>query len=42
MIKFIIGVIVGIYIATAGVSGLIGVADRGVDEVKSMAREVSK
>ena len=42
MIKFFAGVVVGIYLATAGVSGLISLADKGVETVKTMSNEVAK
>ena len=42
MIRFAIGVIVGIFIATVGVSGLTRMMDNGVTKVQDQARELAK
>jgi hypothetical protein len=42
MINFIIGVIVGIVIATVGFSGIARMADKGVDKVKEVTLEQAK
>jgi hypothetical protein len=42
MIKFFLGVVVGIFIATAGVSGIFKVVDKGVTTVKDVSEELSK
>ena len=36
MINFIVGIIVGIVIATVGFSGIAKMADKGVDKVKEV------
>ena len=40
--RFILGVIVGIVIATIGFSGVAKLLDRGVDKVKEVATEQAK
>lgn len=40
--QFIVGVIVGIVIATAGFSGIAKILDRGVEAVKTQTQELSK
>ncbi len=40
--QFIIGIIVGIVIATVGFSGVARMMDRGVDAVKNQAQEISR
>lgn len=42
MTKFFAGVIVGIFVATVGISGLAKVADKGVDVVKTQSKELAK
>jgi uncharacterized membrane-anchored protein YhcB (DUF1043 family) len=42
MINFIVGVIVGIVIATVGFSGIAKMADKGVDKVKEVTIEQVK
>ena len=42
MIKFLVGVVVGIFIATAGVSGVFKVLDKGVSTVKETSEELAK
>lgn len=42
MIQFFVGVVVGIFIATVGVSGLTKIADHGVEAVKQQSRELAK
>jgi|TARA_R110000803_G_scaffold115104_3_gene183570 hypothetical protein len=42
MIKFVVGVVVGIFIATAGVAGIFKVIDKGVSTVKETSQELSK
>jgi hypothetical protein len=42
MIKFLVGVVVGIFIATAGVSGVLKVLDKGVSTVKETSEELAK
>jgi hypothetical protein len=40
--QFLIGVIVGIVIATAGFSGVAKILDKGVDAVKTQTQELSR
>jgi hypothetical protein len=40
--QFIVGVIVGIVVATAGFSGIAKILDRGVEAVKTQTQELSK
>lgn len=40
--NFIVGVIVGIVIATVGFSGIARMADRGVDKIKEVTVEQAK
>ena len=40
--KFILGVLVGIVIATIGFSGITRMLDRGVEKVKEVATEQAK
>ena len=42
MINFIVGIIVGIVIATVGFSGIAKMADKGVDKVKEVTIEQVK
>lgn len=42
MIKFTIGVIVGIVLATVGFTGIANMADKGVAKTKEMAIDASK
>jgi len=42
MIKFIVGVVAGIFIATVGVAGIFKVIDKGVSTVKETSQELSK
>lgn len=42
MIQFVVGIIVGIFLATAGVSGLVKVFDMGVEAVKTESRRIVK
>jgi hypothetical protein len=42
MIKFLAGMAFGIFVATVGVSGLVNVADKGVQKVQDLSREVTK
>ena len=42
MMNFIVGVIVGIVIATVGFSGIAKMADKGVDKVKEVTIEQVK
>ena len=42
MINFIVGVIVGIVVATVGFSGIAKMADKGVDKVKEVTIEQTK
>lgn len=42
MINFILGVILGIVVATVGFSGIAGLADKGVDKVKEVTIEKVK
>ena len=39
MIKFIVGFILGFVVATAGVGGIVGMADRGVNTAKETIKE---
>ena len=40
--QFIVGVVVGIVIATAGFSGVARMLDKGVEAVKTQTQELSK
>jgi hypothetical protein len=40
--RFILGVIVGIVIASVGFSGVAKILDRGVEAVKTQTQELSK
>lgn len=40
--QFLIGIIVGIVIATAGFSGIAKMLDKGVDALKSSTQELTK
>lgn len=42
MIKFMIGVIVGIAAATVGFSGMVNIADKGVKETQRVVTDVAK
>jgi hypothetical protein len=42
MVQFIIGVVVGIAIATVGVSGVAKIADKGVTQVQTVVKDVAK
>lgn len=42
MIRFVLGVIVGIMIATVGFSGMARVIDKGVMQVQEKAKELTK
>lgn len=42
MINFIVGIILGIVIATVGFSGIAKMADKGVDKVKEVTIEQVK
>lgn len=42
MIKFIVGVIVGIMFSTIGVGGVIRILDSGVSKVQSTAKEAAQ
>lgn len=39
MIKFIMGIVIGIVVSTVGVSGIVKALDQSVDRVKSTAQE---
>lgn len=39
MIKFVVGFILGFVVATAGVGGIVGMADRGVNTAKETIKE---
>lgn len=40
--QFIIGVLVGIAIASVGFSGVVNILDRGVEAVKTQTQELNK
>jgi hypothetical protein len=40
--QFLIGIVVGIVIATAGFSGIAKILDRGVEAVKTQTEELTK
>jgi hypothetical protein len=40
--NFIVGVILGIMIASVGVSGVAQIADSGIDKVKTIVKEGAK
>jgi hypothetical protein len=42
MIKLIIGVIIGIVVATIGFSGIAAMADKGVAQVQAVAKDAAK
>ena len=42
MKSFIVGVVVGIIIATVGFSGIARIMDRGIDTVKTQSQELAK
>ena len=42
MIKFALGVVVGIFISTVGLSGVANMVDGGVAKVQEQARELAK
>ena len=42
MDRFFIGVIVGIVLATVGMSGIARVVDKGIDVVKEQSREYAR
>ena len=42
MIRFGLGVVVGIIIATVGISGITRMMDNGVTKVQDQARELAK
>lgn len=42
MIRFLIGVFVGIYISTVGLAGLIRSLDRGVEVVKDQSKDLAR
>ena len=42
MIRFVLGVVVGIFIATVGISGVANMLDNGVSKVQDQARELAK
>lgn len=42
MIKFAVGVVVGITIATIGVGGLVKIVDTGVAKVQSTAKDAAR
>jgi uncharacterized iron-regulated membrane protein len=42
MIQLIIGIIIGIFIATVGIGGVLKVFDHGVEAVKEQSREMVK
>ena len=42
MLKFVIGFILGILVATVGFKGVINSLDKGVDEVKTQAQTLAK
>jgi len=42
MIKFLVGVFVGIAISSVGVSGLARMLDKGIDQTKTVIQEQAK
>ena len=42
MTKFIVGVVVGIAISSVGLSGLVRVVDKGIDQTKTVIQEQAK
>ena len=42
MIQLLIGIILGIFVATVGFSGLVKVADEGVTAVKQKSKQMVK
>jgi hypothetical protein len=41
MIKFVVGFVLGFVVATAGVGGIVGMADRGVNTAKETIKEAA-
>lgn len=42
MIKFFVGVLVGLMLATVGFSGIARMADKGVETLKTHSQELAK
>jgi len=42
MIKFLVGVVVGIILATVGLSGVAHIVDSGVAKIQQITKEASK
>ena len=42
MISHIIAFVLGIVVATVGVTGVVSVADQGVQKIQSVSKEVTK
>lgn len=42
MIKFAVGFVLGIVVATVGFQGVANMADKGVQQVQSVAKEAAK
>jgi hypothetical protein len=40
--QIIIGIIIGIFISTIGLGGMARIVDKGVDSVKSVAKDAQK
>jgi hypothetical protein len=40
--QIIIGIIIGIVVATIGVNGIVHIADKGVEAVKAQSKEIVK
>ena len=42
MVNFVIGIVLGIVVATIGVQGVAGIADSGVTKIQNVARDVAR
>ena len=42
MIQLLIGFILGIFVATVGVTGVLTAADKGVNAVKEQSKQISR
>lgn len=42
MIQLLIGFILGIFVATVGVTGILTAADKGVNVVKEQSKQISR
>jgi glycine cleavage system pyridoxal-binding protein P len=40
--QVLLGIVIGIFISTVGVNGLVNIADKGVQKVQEASKEVAK